>query len=85
MKLKNKLFKQANKPTEVEKFLNLFSISVQNTMVKDSYEEMALFHLTANNPLQHKDMAGVQGRNLEVETNETMEQHLLLACSLYLT
>lgn len=53
-------------------------------MVKDSYEEMALFHLTANNPLQHKDMAGVQGRNLEVETNETMEQHLL-ACSLCLT
>lgn len=25
-------------------------------MVKDSYEEMALFHLMANNPLQHKDM-----------------------------
>lgn len=83
MKLKNIFFKQANKPTEVEKFLNLFSISVQNT--KDSYEEMALFHLTANNPLQHKDMAGIQGRNLEVETNKTMEQHFLLACSLCLT
>ena len=82
MKLKNDSLSKQNKPSKVEKYLNLLYISVQNTMVKENCEEMASFYLTASNPLQCKVMEGIQGTNLEAETKETMEPHLLLACSL---
>lgn len=56
MKLKNDLLSKQNKPSKVEKYLNLLYISVQNTMVKENCEEMASFYLTASNPLQCKVM-----------------------------
>ena len=61
MKLNDLLSKQ-NKPSKVEKYLNLLYISVQNTMVKENSEEMASFYLTASNKHNNKSMKSFRTR-----------------------